>query len=363
MTGRAWEFEVAGSARRHELSAPAQAAVAATLATLAPNTQRAYRADFEDFTVYCVGRGACPLPATPDLIADYLAACAEQTPRLKLATLARRLATIRSLHQAAGYADEANPGTAAEVRRAWRHIRRERQDRQDRPAPATTAVIRAMVDLAACPLHSYRGLRDRALLLLGYATLASPGALVALDVADIVQVGYGLEVTLRHGTAVPDGKPSGMLPGVPHKPIAIPYGKHPATCPVRAWRAWQDATGLTTGPAFRPVHHRLRVRPPDDPDAATVQSIIQAAPRLGVVAVRKAVRRTAIAAGLGQPETYTGQSLRIGAAVQLRRYGRESEGGVAGAGGWAGVDTVRRHAGVWDEAGIWDEPIGARLGL
>ena len=220
-----------------------------------------------------------------------------------------------------------------------------------------------MVDPAVCPLHSYRGLRDRALMLLGYATLASPGALVALDVTDIVQVGYGLEVTLRHATAVEVGKPSGMQPGVPHKPIAIPYGKHPTTCPVRAWQAWRDATGLTTGPAFRPVHHRLRVRPPDDPNAATVQTTIQAPSRLGVAAVRKAVRRAAIAARLGQPETYTGQSLRIGAAVQLHRYGRESEAEVAGVGGWADADTVRRHAGVWDEADIWDEPIGARLGL
>lgn len=181
--------------------------------------------------------------------------------------------------------------------------------------------------------------------------------------ADIAQAVTDLEVTLRDGPAVPDGKPSGMQPGVPHKPIAIPYGKHPATCPVRAWLAWRDATGLTTGPAFRPVHHRLRVRPPDDPDAATVQSTIQAASRLSVVAVRKAVRRAAIAARLGQPETYTGQSLRIGAAVQLRRYGRESEGEVAGAGGWAVVDTVRRHVGIWDDADIWDEPVGARLGL
>jgi hypothetical protein len=50
-------------------------------------------------------------------------------------------------------------------------------------------------------------------------------------------------------------------------------------------------------------------------------------------------------------------------AVQLRRYGRESEGEVARAGGWAVADTVRCHAGVWDEVDIWEEPIGTRLGL
>jgi site-specific recombinase XerD len=119
MTDTAREFKVAGScsSRHHELSAEAQAAVAATLAAFAPNTQRAYRADFEDFTAYCAGRGACALPATPHLIADYLAARAEQTPRLKLATLARRLATVRSLHQAGGYVDEANPRLTRRVAR------------------------------------------------------------------------------------------------------------------------------------------------------------------------------------------------------------------------------------------------------
>ena len=61
--------------------------------------------------------------------------------------------------------------------------------------------------------------------------------------------------------------------------VAVPYLRQPATCPVRAWLAWQEAAGLTSGPAFRPVHPRARL---DSPQAPAIRAQLQAARDYGM---------------------------------------------------------------------------------
>jgi integrase len=313
------------------------------LAAKAPGTARAYQADWRHFTAWCAPRGLAPLPAAPATVAAYLAAYAGGGHRFSLATLRRRLAAIGAYHRAERHP---NPARSAEVQTTWHGIRRERDWTQDSAAPAVTPVLRRL--LASCDPERYIGLRDRAILLIGFAGMLRRSELVALDVADLRVVPGGLEVR--------PPPPRNGRPGAA-KVRAVPYGRRAETCPVRAWLAWRDAAGLSDGPAFRPVHPRLRVAA-GDPDAARHRATIQAAPRLTDLAVYRAVQGAARRAGVASPGKYRGHSLRAGAAVQAAPVASDAE--LAAAGGWSSIDAVRRYT-----AGsrIWDDPVAGRLGL
>jgi site-specific recombinase XerD len=88
-----------------------------------------------------------------------------------------------------------------------------------------------------------KGLRDRALLLLGFAGAFRRSELVALDVADIAETEAGLLVTIRRSKTDQDGE------GVT---IAVPRGD--VACPARALREWLDAAGIEAGPIFKPIN-------------------------------------------------------------------------------------------------------------
>jgi integrase len=138
--------------------------------------------------------------------------------------------------------------------------------------------------------------------------------------------------------------------------IAVPYLPQPATCPVRAWLAWQEAAGLTAGPAFRPVHPRARL---DSPATPAIRAHLQAAPRLRDEKISLVLKRLAGRAGLADPDRYSSHSTRRGFAAELRRHGA-SDLEIAAAGGWQRLDQVRRYA---TSAAIWHDPPAARLGL
>jgi integrase len=321
-----------------------RAAVELALASKAPATVRAYQADWRHFTAWCAGRGHTPLPADPTVIAAYLAAHARGVggvERLKTSTLQRRMAAVGAYHTA-NYLP--NPCQEPEVQATWHGIRRELGWSKKRAAPAITAVLRRLVD--TCDTERYIGLRDRAMLQLGFAALLRRSEVVALDVSDLVLVQQGLEVRVArpddHGQRDPE-------PRVDVR--AVPYGDHPETCPVRAWLAWRSAAGLAEGPAFRPVHPRARV---GHHPAATIQQ----APRLTDLAVYRAVQTAARRAGLEPPLRYRGHSLRAGAAVQAGPVASDQE--LMAAGGWASLEVVRTYTG---SRRIWEDPVAGRLGL
>ena len=102
-------------------------------------------------------------------------------------------------------------------------------------------------------------IRDRAVLLIGYAGAFRRSELVGLDVEDIAEVEDGLRITLAPSKADQEGE--GIV-------IGIPYGSNPVTCPVRAWRAWLLASGITGGAAFRSITgHGTALKPGDSATA------------------------------------------------------------------------------------------------
>jgi integrase len=100
--------------------------------------------------------------------------------------------------------------------------------------------------------------RDRAILLLGFAGAFRRSELVALDVADFEETEDGFRVTIRKSKTDQEGQ---------GQTIGIMRGS--AACPVRAVKAWLEAAGITEGAIFRPVPgevaaERLRPRAVDN---------------------------------------------------------------------------------------------------
>jgi site-specific recombinase XerD len=198
-------------------------------------TRRAYRSDFRIFSVWCKDRELASLPALPATVATYLAY--EVGQNLRPSTLGRRLAAIQYAHQHAGH--EA-PTNAEAVKATLRGIRRTLGIARSRKAPATANTAKAMA--RAVP-DSLIGLRDRAILLLGFAGAFRRSELVALDVADIQSVDGGLRVTIRRSKIDQEGE--GAI-------IAIVAGT--TDCPARALMTWLSAAGIGEGPVFRPIN-------------------------------------------------------------------------------------------------------------
>src|SRR5439155_23271348 len=96
------------------------------------------------------------------------------------------------------------------------------------------------------------GLRDRALLLLGFAGAFRRSELVSLDVADLEFARAGLIVTLRKSKTDQEGK---------SRRLGIPFGSSEATCPVRAVKNWLETARIENGPIFRPLDRFQRVQP------------------------------------------------------------------------------------------------------
>jgi len=195
-------------------------------------TRAAYASDWRIFVGWCEAQGVSPLPATSGDTCQYLVAQADKG--LKASTLSRRLAAIRLAHTA----QEMEPPTATEaVRTTLKGIRRKIGTKPVQKSPATADRLQEMV--SHCP-PTLRGLRDRALLLLGFAGAFRRSELAALEVSDIEEVEGGLRVHVRKSKTDQEG--AGEI---------VPVIRGAKVCPVEAVNAWLEAAGIAEGPLFR----------------------------------------------------------------------------------------------------------------
>ncbi len=201
----------------------------------APSTLRAYALDWRDFEAWCSGQNLCPLPATPQTVASYIAAQAETH---KASTITRRLSAISVAHQVRGFE---SPTKNELVRSVLKGIRRKLGTAANEKAPLLAADIKEMIGRLPDTLI---GARDKALLSIAFAGAFRRSELVGLDVADLEFTADGLVVTLRRSKTDQEGR--GRKIGIP----ALPASR---ACAVRALRTWLDASAITTGPVFRPV--------------------------------------------------------------------------------------------------------------
>ena len=122
-------------------------------ASKAASTLRGYQSDWREFIAWCQYHNACPLPASAETVASYIAECAG---RLKVGSIQRRLNAVAEAHKAAGHE---SPTSSPMVRNTLKGIRRTLGTAPAQKTAALTDDIRAMVGVADDGLI---GLRDRA---------------------------------------------------------------------------------------------------------------------------------------------------------------------------------------------------------
>jgi integrase len=133
------------------------------------------------------------------------------------------------------------------------------------------------------------GIRDRAVLLLGYAAALRPSEIAALNLADITVDPNGLLIAIRRSKTDQEGH--GQL-------VGVAAGRHCATDPIRALSAWLEMRPCGPGPLFTQVPFGRPI-PSDGIGQRTISDL---------------VRNRAIAAGFGDLGV-TGHSLRAGHAT------------------------------------------------
>ncbi len=262
------------------------------------NTLKAYTKDWAQFARWCRLRGADPLPPSPELIGLYIAdlvAPQGKAPALSASSIERRLSGLSW-----GYAQRGE-----RLDRKDRHIatvlagiRR----KHARPPVQKEAIlpedIRAM--LATLP-HDLRGLRDRAILLIGFAG--------GLRRSEIVSFDHGKDDTPDSGGWVErlDGGALLTLRGkTGWREVEIGRGSGEQTCPVHALTQWLQYAKIDFGPIFVAVS-RNGLKATED--------------RLSDKHVARLIKQTVREAGL-RPELpeaeriklYSGHSLRAGLA-------------------------------------------------
>ena len=292
----------------------------------AESTHRAYRADWNHFASWCRRHAIVSLPATPQTVAFYISDLAATH---KPATLRRRLTVISRAHLAAGHPSPASMQQAL-VSETLKGIRRKLGAAQRGKRPFFTDDVRAMA--RALP-QNLQGIRDRALLLIGFAGGFRRSERARLAIEDIAVEKDGLVVNLRRSKTDQEGK---------GRKVALPFGSNPETCPVRAYRDWLEAAALEEGALFREIdrHGRLQPKP------------------LHKDSVGLIVKRAAARIGLDASE-YAGHSLRAGLATQAYMNGA-NELAIMQQTGHRSLATVRKYI---REGSLFRDNPAAKLGL
>ncbi len=334
------------------LTVPADGALAARTASLdattvallsagvPANTRRAYAAGRRAWSAWCPAMQVPVLPPAPGDLARYAALLltvgspvVTQARPLSSSTVEGHLSAVSTWAVEQGH-------PRPDLRAARLVLRGNQRSGGDRPpgraAPITVDILRRLVAQATLSRRpdgspTMRALRDRAVLLLGFALGARRSELVAIDMEHVVRVPQGLAVTVWRAKT----RTSSDV-------VAVPVAVDPDLCPVRATLSLRQGLhdrGHTTGPLFRPVSRT---------DTVLTR-------RLGGDSVADIVGQLAAAAGVEVPEGFRGfsaHSLRRGMATEMRRAGADALS-ISRQGGWSPGSTAL--AGYLEDLDRWTD--------
>jgi integrase len=218
------------------------------------NTLKAYAKDWAHFARWCRMRGADPLPSSPQLIGLYIADLAAPGGKAPSQSASRPQPASRPL-------------SVSSIERrlsglTWGYAQRgERLDRKDRHIASVLAGIRRrhsrppvqkeailpedLSDMLATLPHDLRGLRDRAILLIGFAG--------GLRRSEIVSLDHGKDDTPDSGgwaEILDDGVLLTLRGKTGWREVEIARGSSDQTCPVHALTQWLHYARIDFGPIF-----------------------------------------------------------------------------------------------------------------
>ena len=271
----------------------------------APNTIRAYRVDMQEFIDYCENRDALALPASPEVVAEFLVSVIGTGP--KSATIRRKLSSISGIHRLSNLPD---PTTHSEVRIAMRKMYRQLGRNAEQAYGITLPLLEKLL---AATSQDLRGKRDRTLLLMAHDTLRRQSELASLRIEDIDHLSDdGASVLLRRSKTDQEGAGKWL---------------HLSARTALALQLWIGSASISNGLILRGVVGRNKITG-----------------QLSDGQISRIYKRLARRAGLSEPtiKTISGHSLRVGGAQDLLMQGA-SLPQIMVKGGWSKADTVMRY--------------------
>lgn len=279
----------------------------------APSTMRSYYADVEAYEAWCTETGHAAFPAHPATVSAFIE---EQGISLAPSTVQRRLYGIRKAHRLLGLDD---PTRDEDVNLAMRRVRRSKTSRPRQAKGMTRDYLE--IFLSVQPDTPW-GLRNRAMLSLGYDILARRSELTALWADDLIWQSDGtMSVLVRRSKTDQFGK--GRVAFTSLRSAKL----------VDAWLAWRPHE---IGPLFCPIYQNVAI------DRS-----------LSDTTVKDIIKQSARAAGLDPSiaAAFSGHSMRVGAAQDLLTAGH-STGAIMRAGGWKSAEVLYRYTEM-AEVNIW----------
>jgi integrase len=278
-----------------------------TQAAQSESTSRSYAQDIRHFT-----SNGGKIPATPQMVAEYLAKFAQV---LSAATLAHRVIAIHRAHADRGLV---SPTKDRLVKRTMQGIRRTVGVAQRRVRALVKDDLLELVVMVETQ-KPLKAARDKALLLLGFAGAFRRSELVALTVEDITPHAPGLEFRLKKSKTDQEGE--GRM-------VFVPLAKSEERCPVKALQRWLELAGIGDGPLFRSVNRHDRV--------ARDQAV---SPQSVALVVKSAMGR---AKGVEAARSVSGHSLRAGFVTEAAMVGLQTSA-IMGQTGHKSIEMVFRY--------------------
>ena len=265
----------------------------------AANTLRAYKADFNDFTSFCLKNGLSSMPTEPKVLSLYLTNLSKTA---KFSTLKRRIASISVIHKIKGhYLDTKHPIIMENLHGIKRVMGTHQKSKKPILINDLKLIIKAIDENQN---NDLKRLRDKALILIGFSGGFRRSELVNLDYEDIEFVEEGIKIFIKRSKTDQSGE--GNLK-------AIPYFQNQDYCPVLKLKEWIDKSKNKSGKIFK-ISDKL---------------------------VAITIKKYALLAGL-EANKYGGHSLRSGFATSAAEAGAE-ERNIMAMTGHKTTQMVRRY--------------------
>tara|TARA_A100001011_G_scaffold378681_1_gene443723 strand:+ start:42 stop:956 length:915 start_codon:yes stop_codon:yes gene_type:complete len=262
------------------------------------NTLRAYQADFNDFSKFCIKNGFKTLPSDPKIIALYLTHLSSFS---KFSTLKRRLASIKVIHRIKGhYIDTKHPIIAENLM----GIKRKMGVKQISKKPILINDLKLIINVINEDKNEFKKIQNRALILIGFAGGFRRSELVSIEYQDIDFVNEGVKILVKRSKTDQTGL--GMTK-------AIPYFENKIYCPVTSLKKWIDYSNISSGKIFK----------------------------ISDKTVALTIKKYALLAGLDKTK-YAGHSLRSGFATSTAEIGAD-ERSIMAMTGHKTTQMVRRY--------------------
>lgn len=265
------------------------------------NTRKAYAADWKHFSAWCRRSGLTPLPPHPQTVGLYITACASGTAERgqkanSVSTIERRLSSLSWNYAQRGVSLDRKDRHISTVMAGIRNTHAAPPRQKEAVLPEHLIAMLETLDGS-----SLRGLRDRAMLLIGFAGGLRRSEIVGLDLGrDQTENGRGWVDIFDKGLLVTLRGKTGW------REVEIGRGSSDATCPVVAVENWIRFARIAKGPLFRRVRGQGKDVGPD---------------RLNDREVARLVKKAALVAGVrgdltesDRAEKFSGHSLRAGLA-------------------------------------------------